>query len=54
MIYHASWPDQKIVKGTVKDIAGLARAAGIEHTALILIGGIVDPLTRYERSVLYS
>lgn len=54
VVYHASWPDQKIVKGTVGDIASKARAAGIEKTALILIGGVVDPFSRYHRSVLYS
>jgi len=41
VVYHASWPDQKIVRGTVADIAAKARAAGIEHTALLLIGGVV-------------
>jgi precorrin-4/cobalt-precorrin-4 C11-methyltransferase len=54
IVYHASWPDQKVVKGTVGDICAKARAAGIEKTALILIGGIVDPESRYENSVLYS
>lgn len=54
VVYHASWPDQVIVKGTVEDIAVKAKAAGIERTALILIGGIVEPFTRFERSVLYS
>jgi precorrin-4/cobalt-precorrin-4 C11-methyltransferase len=54
VVYHASWPDQKIVRGTVEDIAGKAREAGIEKTALILIGGIVDPEPRYKNSVLYS
>jgi precorrin-4/cobalt-precorrin-4 C11-methyltransferase len=54
IVYHASWPDQKVVKGTVEDLARKAREAGIEKTALILIGGIVDPETRYKNSVLYS
>jgi precorrin-4/cobalt-precorrin-4 C11-methyltransferase len=54
VVYHASWPDQKVVKGTVTDIAVKARQAGIERTALIIIGGIVEPFTRYQRSVLYS
>ena len=54
VIYHASWPDQKIVRGRVDDIAEKAEAAGIRKTALIVIGGIVDPMGRYHRSVLYS
>lgn len=54
VIYHASWPDQKVVRGCVGDIAQKAKDAGIHKTALIIIGGIVDPMTRYRRSVLYS
>ena len=54
VVYHASWPDQRVVKGTVADIAVRTRAANIERTALIIIGGIVEPFTRYQRSVLYS
>jgi precorrin-4/cobalt-precorrin-4 C11-methyltransferase len=55
VIYHASWPDQKIVRGTVADIAERARAAGIEHTALLVIGGVVNPKNaEYTNSHLYS
>jgi precorrin-4/cobalt-precorrin-4 C11-methyltransferase len=55
IVYHASWPDQKIVRGTVADIAVKAHKAGIEHTALLLIGGVVG--TKKEghiTSYLYS
>ena len=55
VVYHASWPDQKVVRGTVADIAAKARAAGIERTALIILGKVVDPATSgFRRSVLYS
>ena len=55
VIYHASWPDQKIVRGTVADIAKKAQDAGIEHTALLVVGGVVEPReTGYTRSYLYS
>lgn len=54
VVYHASWPDQKVVVGLVGDIADKAEEAGIHKTALILIGGFVDPMKRYHRSVLYS
>lgn len=55
VVYHATWPDQIIVRGTILDIAGKAREAGITRTALILIGGVVDPeQTGYQHSVLYS
>lgn len=54
VVYHASWPDQKIVRGTVADIVSRTIEAGIERTALIIIGGVVDPEKNYVRSVLYS
>jgi precorrin-4/cobalt-precorrin-4 C11-methyltransferase len=53
VIYHASWPDQRIVKGVVSNIADKVKAAGVEHTALIVIGGVVEGKSRV-RSVLYS
>ena len=54
VVYHASWPDQKVVQGCVADIVQKAEAAGIRKTALIIIGGVVDPMGHYQRSVLYS
>jgi precorrin-4/cobalt-precorrin-4 C11-methyltransferase len=55
VIYHASWPDQKIVRGTVADIAQKAQDEGIEHTALLIFGEVVDPHRKgYTRSYLYS
>ena len=43
VVYHASWADQKIVRGTIADIAHKARDEGIEHTALLIVGRVVDP-----------
>jgi precorrin-4/cobalt-precorrin-4 C11-methyltransferase len=55
VIYHASWPDQKIVRGTIADIAQKAQDEGIEHTALLIVGGVVDPQRKgHTRSYLYS
>ena len=54
VVYHASWPDQKIVRGTVADIAGKARGAGITKTALLIVGRVVDHQGTYRRSHLYS
>lgn len=55
VVFHASWPDQKVVKGTVSDIARHAREAGIEKTALLIVGGVLDPLpSGHHRSHLYS
>lgn len=55
VVYRASWPDQKIVRGPISEIARLAREAGIERTALLIVGGVVDPIrSGFRRSVLYS
>jgi precorrin-4/cobalt-precorrin-4 C11-methyltransferase len=55
VIYHATWPDQKIVQGTVSDIAQKARDAGITKSALLLIGEVFacNP-AGHIRSYLYS
>jgi len=55
VVYHATWPDQKVVIGTVADIAAKARAAGIERSALIIIGGVVNATrSAYTNSDLYG
>ena len=54
VVFHASWDDQKVIRGTVADIAQKARDAGIEKTALLIVGHVVDPQETYRRSHLYS
>lgn len=55
VIYHASWPDQKIIHGTVADIAGRAEAAGITRSALLIVGrSVLGTASGYTRSHLYS
>lgn len=51
VVYRASWSDEKIVRGTLGDIAEKARSAGIDRHALILAGGF---LGRGGRSRLYA
>lgn len=54
VIYHASWGDERVVKGTVADIAGRAEEAGIRRTALVIVGKVVEPRTSgFRRSNLY-
>jgi precorrin-4/cobalt-precorrin-4 C11-methyltransferase len=36
--YRVSWPQQRIIRGTLATIAGQVREAGIERHALILVG----------------
>ena len=38
VVYHASWPDERIVRGTLADVAGRAAAAGVSKTAICLAG----------------
>ncbi|MGK5093519.1 precorrin-4 C(11)-methyltransferase [Deltaproteobacteria bacterium TL4] len=51
VVYKATWPDQKIVKGTLIDIAGKLKEANINNFAMILVGYFLD--TEFERSMLY-
>lgn len=55
VIYHASWPDQKIIRGTLADIAEKASEAGIRRSSLLVVGGVLEPAgSGHRRSVLYS
>jgi len=55
VIFHASWPDQQIIYGTVADIAQKAQAAGITKSALLIVGTAVRGTeSGYQRSHLYS
>jgi precorrin-4/cobalt-precorrin-4 C11-methyltransferase len=38
IVYHASWPDQQIVRGTLATMAEKTRAAGITRTGMIVVG----------------
>ena len=42
LVYKASWPDEKIVRGTLETLPALAKEAGINKTALILVGDFLD------------
>jgi len=53
VVYRASWQDEQIIRGTVADIAEKVRAAGIERSAMILIGDAVCPKS-FRRSHLYG
>ncbi|MDR0980566.1 MAG: precorrin-4 C(11)-methyltransferase [Methanocalculaceae archaeon] len=55
VVYHASWPDQQIIRGTIADIAGRVHAAGIERSALIIVGDVVAGIkAAYTNSHLYG
>ncbi len=55
VVYHATWPDQVIIRGSVQDIAKKTKDSGITRSALLIVGQILSPGSSGEkRSVLYS
>ena len=52
IVYKATWPDEKVVRTTVKEIAKAAEENGINKMALIMVGGFLG--SEYERSKLYD
>ena len=52
MVYKASWPEQKILRGTLLTMPKMAEEAGIKNTALILVGDFLGD--DYELSKLYD
>lgn len=58
VVHKASWPDQKIVVGTLADITERVRAARIASQSIIIVGQVLDPGLREgkgdHRSKLYD
>lgn len=52
VVYKASWEDEKIILGTLKDIGEKVKAEGIIRTAQILVGDFIEG--EYQRSQLYD
>jgi precorrin-4/cobalt-precorrin-4 C11-methyltransferase len=42
VVYRASWPDQKLIRGTLENLPAKVKEAGIRKTALILVGPALD------------
>lgn len=53
VVYRATWEDEKIIKGTLGDIAKKTMDAKIIKTALIIVGDVIAP-TKYEYSKVYD
>jgi precorrin-4/cobalt-precorrin-4 C11-methyltransferase len=53
VVARASWPDERIVRGTLGDIAAQVASAGIERTALIVTGRALAAQD-FRESALYS
>jgi len=50
IVYKASWPDQRIARGTLETLPEIGK--GISKTALVLVGGFLG--SEYELSKLYD
>jgi precorrin-4/cobalt-precorrin-4 C11-methyltransferase len=53
VVFRASWPDQKILRGKLGTMAQLAAAEMLERTALILVGQVLEP-GEFRASALYD
>ena len=53
VVYRASWEDQKIIKGTLDDIAKKIKEEKITKTAIVIISDVIEPES-YEYSKLYD
>lgn len=52
IVYKATWPDEKVVRTTVGELAAAGAREGITKTALITVGGFLGD--SYDRSKLYD
>jgi len=53
VVMRASWPDERVVRGTLADIQEKLAAAPMERTALVLVGQALGA-EDFEESALYS
>ncbi len=53
VVSKASWPDEKIIRGTLKDIAKKVKQADIKRQALIFVGEVLRK-EGFEKSKLYD
>ena len=53
VVYRVSWPDEKVIEGTLDNIRQKVRAEKITRTALILVGKVLAP-ENFRDSALYD
>ncbi|MBV7706607.1 precorrin-4 C(11)-methyltransferase [Nocardia nova] len=54
VVYRASQPQQRILRGTLADIAGQVEAAGLRQAAVVLVGRALTPALDCAQSHLYD
>ncbi|MCR4818561.1 MAG: precorrin-4 C(11)-methyltransferase [Fretibacterium sp.] len=52
LVYRASWPEERVLRGTLADLPSQAREAGITRQALVLVGNFLGD--DYALSKLYD
>ncbi|GJD56216.1 precorrin-4 C(11)-methyltransferase [Methylobacterium dankookense] len=52
-VFRATWPDERVIRGTLATLADQVKEAGLERTALILVGPALDP-GAFRESALYA
>lgn len=52
LVYKATWPEEKVVRCPLGQLAEIGRTHGIRKTALVLVGDFLGE--KYERSKLYD
>ncbi|MCL2148718.1 MAG: precorrin-4 C(11)-methyltransferase [Methanomassiliicoccaceae archaeon] len=52
VVYKATWPDEKVIRGDLTDIAGKVKGKNVEKTALTVVGGFLGD--EYGLSKLYD
>ncbi len=52
IVVKASWPDQRIIRGTLGTIAGIVEEEGVLRQAMIVVSPVLD--SEYELSKLYD
>ena len=50
VVYRVTWEDERVIRGTLADIAAASRAARLTKQALILVGPAIDPSLRSLRA----
>jgi precorrin-4/cobalt-precorrin-4 C11-methyltransferase len=53
IVYRASWPDERIITGTLETIAAVMKSETMERTALILVGPALAA-SEFRESALYN
>ena len=53
VVVRATWPDERVLRGTLGDIVARVLAEGVERTALVLVGPALEA-TGFRESALYD